>query len=539
MWPATVVAGGGPGFDLGWPYLVLEALLRGHPIGAWCWDRCSFTPHPHLFWGTLTAELVTLAAATCLGLIEVAGGRPSRLPAASRWARRWDLRRAGLLVPRPCRGRVALGKCGRHLVAAHQGVSVLVFGPTGSGKTAGVCVPVIVEWEGSVVAVSVKNDLVVRTAGPRQRQGPTHVYDPTGITGLATCTWSPAQRCEDWDRAMRVGQWLVQAGRSPSGDAEWEHWEDAAIRLVSCTLYASAALGRPIAEALAWLDDGSGHKLGLALASIPAPDPRALQWYQSVQERPDRERASCYSTSQKVLRAYIDRAVAASAQDCSFDPRAFLESGTETLYLVAPQTEQERLSGVFGSLVMTIMTEAIVLAQASATGRLSRPLLVVLDECANTAPIRELPSYMSTVRSMGITVIPVFQDMSQCEARYQGLAGSITNNARGVLFLHGSKDRKTLEVMRDLVGRQSLLRRTLDNRGGEQVAFEKDDLLPLDIGRQLRPGRAVLLYEHLPPLLLRMRNCYRDRDLLDRTDRQPFLPNVTQVVYDGTKVGMV
>jgi type IV secretion system protein VirD4 len=538
-WPALVVSGSRPAANpLAWPLAAFEAALDGSAgLEPWRWLAAA-PPHDVIrFWAFLVLEAAVLAGASWVVARQALGtGRP--LPTASRWARPWDLRRAGLVVRGASSLRLILGRLGvLGFVATRPGVSVLVFGPTGSGKSAGVCVPQILEWDGPVVAVSIKNDLVVQTAGHRQRVGRTDVFDPTGITRLGTCTWSPVSRCEDFDRALRVGQWLVQGQNGyAQRDAEWEHWEDAAIRLVTTALYAGASLGAPIAEVLSWLDDVSGGRLGSALAAVPARDRRALQWYHSVQERPDRERGSCYSTSQKVLRPYIEQQVAASADGESFDPREFLRSGSGTLYLVAPQSEQARLSGVFTSLVMTLMTDAADIAQSRPDGRLPRPLLMMLDECANTAPIRELPQYLSTVRSMGITVVAIFQDLAQCEGRYGELASSIVNNARAVLFLSGSKDRKTLELLRDLTGRQRQRRYTQDNSGGEQMTFEKDEMLPVDLGRRLGPGRGVLLYEHLPPVVLRMRNCYEDRDLRRHRTRQRFIPGVTEVVH-STDVG--
>lgn len=524
------------------PYAWPESLLRqvvggGSRIRPWAWMGWKGAVHAGVFWGALGLELVLVAAAA-VALAPVLRSTGGGVKDASRWARGVDVRRAGLLLRRPQAVRLVLGRLPGWwvsrgpLVATPPGVSVLVFGPTGSGKSAGLCVPHILEWDGPVVAISVKNDLVVQTAGERQRRGRADVFDPTGTTGFATCTWSPMARCRSFDRAIRVGQWLVQgqgAGSAKGGsDAEWAHWEDAAIRLVSTALYAGDALGASITDALSWLDDGSGTKLGLALGAVPDRDARALQWYQSVQERPERERGSCYSTSQRALRPYIERSVAASAIDPGFDVRRFLESDNDTLYLVAPQSEQERLSGVFASLVMTVMTDAADLAQSRQDGSLRRPLLVVLDECANTAPIRDLPQYLSTVRSMGITLVAIFQDLAQCEHRYGDLAGSIVNNARAILFLSGSKDRRTLELLRDLTGRARNRRYTADSNGGSQVAFEMEEMLPLDVGRQLGPGRAVLLLDHLAPMVLRLRNCYRDADL--RRRRRRFLPRVTEIV---------
>ncbi len=537
--PARLAGANVEGLPYDWPMTLLRELID-HRTGSrpWVWMGWGGAVRPGVFWIALVLEMVpaSLAALVAWRLARSTG---SGVRKASHWARGLDLRRAGLMLRRPRPLRLILGRLPSLVwrgpfIAAEPGVSVLVFGPTGSGKSAGLCVPHILEWDGPVVAISVKNDLVVQTAGERQRRGRTDVFDPTGTTGFATCTWSPMTRCRSFDRAMRVGQWLVQGQGhgGPTGrggnDAEWAHWEDAAIRLVSTALYAGESLGLSITDALSWLDDGSGTKLGLALGAVTNRDPRALQWYQSVQERPERERGSCYSTSQRALRPYIERAVAASAVDPSFDPHRFLESDNDTLYLVAPQAEQERLSGVFASLVMTVMTDATDLAQSRPEGSLRRPLLVVLDECANTAPIRDLPQYLSTVRSMGITLVAIFQDLSQCEHRYGDLAGSIVNNARAVLFLSGSKDRKTLELLRDLAGRERTRRYTTDSKGGNQVTFEKEELLAMDIGRQLGPGRAVLLLDHLSPIALRLRNCYRDPDL--RRRRRRFLPHVTEVV---------
>jgi len=83
-----------------------------------------------------------------------------------------------------------LGRHGRHRVAAPEGESVLVLGGAGAGKSAALCVPAIEEWDGPVVAISRKTDLVEVTAGVRQHLGPVDVLDPGGRTGLATCNWT-------------------------------------------------------------------------------------------------------------------------------------------------------------------------------------------------------------------------------------------------------------------------------------------------------------------------------------------------------------
>jgi type IV secretory pathway TraG/TraD family ATPase VirD4 len=90
-----------------------------------------------------------LRAAAHLG-VELPGDGSSRRPPASRWARSSNLGR--LRVRRPQPGRLTLGHHGRSLLAAGERQSVIVIAPTQSGKTTGLAIPPVLEWEGPVLA---------------------------------------------------------------------------------------------------------------------------------------------------------------------------------------------------------------------------------------------------------------------------------------------------------------------------------------------------------------------------------------------------
>ena len=190
------------------------------------------------FWSTLALIVV---AVTAVGV----GGRGLmwRIPQArflrlvrpgqrvvrtTRWARAVDVR--------SLRGRASgtgvflLGDHGRHPLHTQPETSVLVIGPTRSGKTAGLVVPNILDWNGPAIATSTKSELVDLTAGHRQRIGPVYVYDPTGEVSerVRTVTWSPLAGCEDLDRAWMVASWLcasLQQGGG-RGDNDWAHWAE-------------------------------------------------------------------------------------------------------------------------------------------------------------------------------------------------------------------------------------------------------------------------------------------------------------------------
>ena len=123
----------------------------------------------------------------------------------------------------PGGNRLVVGRCGRSLLAVERGQSLLVVGPTQSGKTTGIAVPALVEWEEPVVATSVKTDLVDAAMAARQRRGAVLVYDPLRISGHQPARWSPLAESITWAGAKRVaaGSCAAQreSGRSPEDAA--------------------------------------------------------------------------------------------------------------------------------------------------------------------------------------------------------------------------------------------------------------------------------------------------------------------------------
>ena len=82
-----------------------------------------------------------------------------------------------------------------HLIAAEPRESVIVIGPTQSGKTTGFAIPAILEWQGPVLATSIKSDLLNDTYAARSTipDADFLIYDPTHSTGYATAGWTPCR----------------------------------------------------------------------------------------------------------------------------------------------------------------------------------------------------------------------------------------------------------------------------------------------------------------------------------------------------------
>src|SRR3954471_12609003 len=75
---------------------------------------------------------------------------------------------------------------------------MLVVAPTQTGKTTGLAIPAVLEWDGPVLATSVKTDLLRDTPEARRARGVGQLFDPGGETALESVSWSPLDGCKDW-----------------------------------------------------------------------------------------------------------------------------------------------------------------------------------------------------------------------------------------------------------------------------------------------------------------------------------------------------
>lgn len=160
-----------------------------------------------------------------------------------------------LAVHRPEPGRLTLGLHGRRLLAAEPQTSLAVVGPTGCGKTIGFAVPALLEWEGPIIATSVKTDLLDAAFEHRSALGQTWVYDPTGCSGTTAAKWSPLSACDTWAGAMRVATWLCEAAQPKSDTVtDGDYWYSQARKGLAPYLYAAAVSGRKMSDVVRWID---------------------------------------------------------------------------------------------------------------------------------------------------------------------------------------------------------------------------------------------------------------------------------------------
>ena len=520
-------------FGRGWPGTggtdllgVLERLPShlADPAAAWPARAQSRLPGPEGFYAGLGLLAITLGGALFLTR-RMAGMLPVRWGSrGARWAAGSELR---ALRRSPGGGRSARLTLGLHQgrrLYAEQRHAVVVFGPPQSGKSAGVAVPALLEWPGPAVASSIKSDLAAVTLERRRALGRVFVFDPFGLSGQTSHTWSPLAGATTWDGALEVAWRLACAGEvDHRGTESGDFWAMAAEQRLAPLLYTAARSGAGVDSLVRWTYGQGARELDCALAQVAgqaenedelADAHAAYDAVRAFETQADRTRSSIEATAQTLLRAYRFARVARSADSCQIRADALLDEAA-TLYLIGDAKASKLLRPIFLALLGEVVDRAYERATL-AGGRLDPALLLCLDEAGNVAPLPNLAEIASTAPSHNIQLISIFHDLSQARSRYGRQAETVINSHRARLLLPGVADLETLRYFAGLLGDEEIHEVTRTTGAGGSTRSSASGRRPLvapEALRQLPADHALLVYGRLAPTRLRLRLWFADRRL--------------------------
>jgi type IV secretion system protein VirD4 len=517
-------------FGGGWPRTgageLLGVLTRlparlGHPARAWPADARAGLPGPAGFYAALGLLGAVVWIAARLG-IQARGSH--RRAAGARWAGRYDLRALRHVGGGSRHCRIALGRQGGRLLRAEDRHALVAFGPPQSGKSAGLAVPALLEWEGPAVASSIKTDLLSATERRRRALGELFVFDPFELTGASASTWSPLHGARTWDGALEVAWRLASAGELDQRGVEGgDFWAIAAEQRLAPLLYTAAVSGAGMDAVVRWTYGQGVRDLDRTLMELTgsATDEAELAGahaaYDAVrafEAQADRTRSSIEATAQALLRAYRFERVRRSARSSEIEPDRLL-NGQSTLYLIGDAKASKLLRPIFLALLSEIVDRAYERATL-AGGALELPLLLCLDEAGNVAPLPNLAEVASTAPSHNIQLISIFHDLQQARSRYGRQAETVVNSHRARMLLPGVADLDTLRYFAELVGEEEARDRSYTTGSGgttRSTARRRRPLIAAEALRQLPEAAALLLYGRLPPAELRLRMWFADRGL--------------------------
>jgi type IV secretion system protein VirD4 len=517
-------------FGSGWPRIsagqTFGVLIRlpgrlANPAQAWprpARGRLPSAAEVYATLGLLAAGATALCAAVSRSGVALAlRGRPD----GPHWATRGELRP---LHGSGGGGRLALGRGHGRLLYTEQRHALVAFGPPQSGKSAGLAVPALLEWDGPAVASSIKTDLLACTVTRRRELGDVFVFDPFALSSDRSHTWSPLARAHTWDGALEVAWRLAAAGELDQKGVEGgDFWAIAAEQRLAPLLYVAARTDAGMDAVVRWTYGQGARELDAAVSELTgsardeaelADAHAAYDALRAFETQADRTRSSIEATAQGLLRAYRFERVLRSARGCEITADRLLDQRS-TLYLIGDAKASKLLRPIFLAPLSEIVDRAYERATL-AGGRLALPLLLCLDEAGNVAPLPNLGEVASTAPSHNIQLVSIFHDLAQARSRYGKLAETVVNSHRARMLLPGVADLDTLRYFSSLAGDEEIRDTTRTSGAGganRTTGHRRRPLIAPEQLRQLPQGQALLLYGRIPPARLTLRMWFADRRL--------------------------
>ena len=415
-----------------------------------------------------------------------------------------------------------------------ESVGVCIAGPR-TGKTSAIAIPLVLSAPGAVVATSNKRDLVDATLLARERAAgqKAWVFDPCGITKRpAEFFWNPltfltseAYNSSIVARAMTLSKAFGDAARATGGRHErYDGFWDGGGDRIRSQLLAAAALERlDMHDVYRWVSrETDVEPVDILRSHGLASMADALQ---GAIDLPPDTKGGMWACARMGLGWIEDSALdvwwTKGPGRAEFDPTVFAQS-RQSLYCLSAD-------GASVTPLVSALTVATCLAaefRAEATGgRLTTPMLVVLDEAANVCPWRDLPKLYSHFGSKGICLQTLLQSWSQgIDVWGETGMNKLWSAANTALYAGGVKEVDQLERISKLIGTtrpdQVSTSVSRDQRS-TSITREAQERPIADVAElaSLPTWRAWLLASGARPVLVELEPWFRTRfkDLVDES----------------------
>lgn len=399
-----------------------------------------------------------------------------------------------------------------------------VIGPQGSGKTLDVLIPALLDAPGAGMMTLTKPEDMLLSLTERRRHGrPTVVLDPFGLAeGIGgELVWDPIEGCVSaWvaeRRAKAFAAGTVKGSmQSGAGDDAARFYAEETAKVLKCFFHAAALTGRNLNHVLEWVSNPTATT---EPEEILSQHPKAEQHWKGLLQKAlrgdDRTAGNTITTLQQAMSLFFQeetrRRCVPSKERPATDIANILRSGG-TIYLLGREDPYASASPMMTAVAEQVLDTGLQLAYASPFGRLTPPLLTVLDEMPSTAPIPTLRTRMANERALGLSFIWAAQVRAQLDAIFGEMdARALIGLTNELIIFGGSKDLEFNREMSDLIDTVRIARHTR-NTVGIGGTTHGDDIAVISPGeiRELNEGTAMVLAENSKLILAKLDRCIED-----------------------------
>jgi type IV secretion system protein VirD4 len=508
---------------------------------------------------------LTLSGATGLASVAIpavvairAGFNPlsaaKRLHGESHWTNNAEAQKAGLrFSQRPPADALILGRTTglfgffSHYVSLPGQEHVSLYARTRSGKGVSVVVPNCLSWGGSLLAFSIKRDLVTAAAAERVRKGQAvFVFDPTNPDGRSH-RWNPLSNVPRgqpgcYDAVQRVMQCLI-----PETKAQNPYWDNASRRIATAAAVLIAETpGTPLNVAavkrLVGRPDYEPNFRGMINDARTRGQPYPAAAVDAILGWLDRENdpgaAGVRDTLMTALQLWDSEVIAAATETSDFN-LAEIRHHPMSVFVCAEVADIRRLRPLF-SLFFQQLIDFNTRREFGEDPRNRHQLAVIMDEFWAPGRMDVLADAAAFTASFGFRILYVVQSKQQLYTIYgQEGAENIFLNTGAELLFGGADQRLAEEVSKRggtdtveavSVGRPRFFGWLHPSKQHDHTSQKgRALLLPQEVQR-LPKDRMIVLRPTLPPLKLKRIVYHTDPAFRDHASRPLPVPALRLVV---------
>lgn len=386
--------------------------------------------------------------------------------------------------------------------------NVLIIGGSGSGKTRFYIKPSIMQMHSSYVITDPKGSLIHETGKMLMAAGyKIKVFDL--INREKSDLYNPFEYLKNEDDILKLINNLIANTNAPQSKSAGDFWEKSEIALLEAIfgyiLFEAPKADQTIASAMEMLrlaevkEDNENHQspLDVIFDELKAkkPDHFAVKQY-------DIYKFAAGKTAKSILISVGVRLapfnIKSIRQIVSGDTIGLDTIGSErtALFIILPDTDKS--FNFLAAMMFQQMFDILVYrADNDYKGKLPFPVRCLMDEFSNIGQIPQLEVLISTIRSRGISLNIVLQNLAQIKNLYKDTWEIITGNCDSLLFL-GGMEQSTLEYISKMCGKTTIDNRNTSESRGQTGSYSmqyqimgRDLITPDEVGGM--KGRTCIL----------------------------------------------
>lgn len=445
----------------------------------------------------------------------------------ARFADRSALARAGMFSKD--KTGVLVGRIGGTYLRDKGQRFILLAAPTRSGKGVGVVVPVLLDYQESVVVLDIKQENFQITSGYRKSIGQDiYVFNPFSETGH-THRWNPLRYVSE-DAHQRVGDLRgIAQMLYPDGDGTGNQKffiDHARNVFLALTLYLFERYERdvqflkdqaiyPTFGELYRTSLGDGQDLKKYLTDFVDDDnlsDTCRTAFAGFISQADETFASIMGTFNAPLTAWADPILDAATSGDDF----FLTDVRKrrmSIYLCVSPNKLQQASLIFNLFFSQLIHEN-TRALPQQDSSLQHQCLLLMDEFTSIGPVEIIAHAVSYMAGYNLRLLPIIQSMAQLDATYgKEKARTLTTN-HATQIIYAPREQQDANDYSEMLGYTTLRKRnrTLARETSHTEVEERRALmLPQEL-KAMGPDKEILLVEGMEsPALVDKIRYYQER----------------------------